>query len=80
MNNPDRGKFPYVQDKCFNGPVMFMTGENQSEWKSDTDIRNTKQIFPNSHFVKIAGAGHHVHQEKYEDFLSAVVSFLETEL
>jgi len=80
MNNPDLGKFPYVEDKCFKGPVMFITGENQPEWKSDTDIRSIKQIFPNSHFVKIAGAGHHVHQEKYEDFLSAVVSFLETEL
>ena len=27
MNNPDLGKFPYVEDKCFKGPVMFITGK-----------------------------------------------------
>ena len=98
MNNPDMGRFPNVDDKCFNGPVMFISGkyrikyiskqikflikregERQPSWANDDDIRRIKQIFPNSHFVKIPGAGHWVHLEKTDDFLSAVVSFLETE-
>jgi len=79
MNNPDMGRFPNVDDKCFNGPVMFISGERQPSWANDDDIRRIKQIFPNSHFVKIPGAGHWVHLEKCDDFLSAVVSFLQTE-
>ena len=27
MNNPDLGKFPDVEDKCFTGPVMFISGD-----------------------------------------------------
>merc|ERR1711936_413187 len=78
MNNPDMGRFPNVDDKCFNGPVMFISGERQPSWANDDDTRRIKQIFPNSHFVKIPGAGHWVHLEKTDDFLSAVVSFLQT--
>ena len=54
-------------------------GEKQPAWSSDDDVRQIKQLFPNSHFVKIPGAGHWVHLEKSDDFLSAVVSFLQTE-
>ena len=28
MNNPDMGRFPNVEDKCFNGPVMFVSGKH----------------------------------------------------
>ena len=28
MNNPDMGRFPSVKEKIFNGPVMFITGDN----------------------------------------------------
>ena len=57
-----------------------MTGESDNlSWSSDADIRSIKQMFPNSYFVKIPGAGHFVHVEKSDDFLSAVVSFLQTE-
>jgi len=79
MNNPDMGRFPSAEDKCFNGPVLFIAGEKQTPWNSDEEIRQIKQLFPNSHFVKIPGAGHWVHVEKSDDFLSAVVSFLQTE-
>ena len=27
MNNPDMGRFPDLQDKCFKGPVMFISGK-----------------------------------------------------
>jgi len=79
MMNGDLGRFPNVEEKCFNGHVLFISGERQPSWANDDDIRRIKQIFPNSHFVKIPGAGHWVHLEKMEDFLAAVISFLETE-
>jgi len=79
MNNPDMGKFPNVEDKCFTGPVMFISGGKQPTWRNDSDVRQIKQLFPNSYFVKIPGAGHWAHIEKHDDFLSAVISFLETE-
>jgi len=79
MNNPDMGKFPNVEDKCFTGPVMFISGEKQPTWRNDEDVRQIKQLFPNSYFVKIPGAGYWAHIEKHDDFLSAVITFLETE-
>jgi len=77
MNNPDMGRFPNVEDKCFNGPVMFVSGERHPPWSNDDDKRRIKHIFPNAHFENIAGAGHWVHLEKSEDFLLVVVSFLQ---
>ena len=32
MNNPDMGKFPSVQEKCYNGPVMFISGKYCLFW------------------------------------------------
>ena len=37
-------------------------------------------MFPNSHFIKIAGAGHFVHTKKQDNFLSDVITFLQSEL
>jgi len=79
MNNPDMGKFPNLDGDVFSGPVMFISGEKKPAWTGDEDIRKIRQLFPNSHFVKISGAGHWVHNEKSEDFLSAVVTFLQTD-
>jgi len=79
MNNPDMGKFPNLDGHVFSGPVMFISGEKKPAWSSDEDIRMIRQLFPGSHFVKIPGAGHWVHNEKSDDFLSAVITFLQTE-
>ena len=78
MNNPDMGKFPCIEGHVFSGPVMFIEGGKNSAWSSDEDIRRIRQLFPNSHFVKISGHWG-VQSEKSEDFLSAVVTFLQTE-
>lgn len=79
LNNPDMGKFPNLQGNTFNGPTMFITGEKKPSWESDSDVRAIKQLFPNSFFAKIPGAGHWVHTEKKDDFLAAAVTFLQTE-
>jgi len=79
MNNPDMGRFPDLDGNVFSGPVMFISGEKKPAWSSDEDIRMIRKLFPNSHFVKIPGAGHWVHNEKGDDFLSAVITFLQTE-
>jgi len=79
LNNPDMGKFPTLQGNTFNGPTLFITGEKKPSWECDTDVRTIRQLFPNSHFVKIPGAGHWVHTEKKDDFLAAAVTFLQTE-
>ena len=34
MNNPDMGRFPNVDDKCFNGPVMFISGKYRIKYTS----------------------------------------------
>lgn len=79
LNNPDMGKFPNLQGNTFHGPTMFITGEKKPSWECDKDIRAIKQLFPNSYFAKIPGAGHWVHTEKKDDFLAAAVTFLQTE-
>jgi len=80
LNSPDLGRFPSMQDKVFHGPTLFITGEKRPVWEDDQQIRSIRHMFPNSHFVKIAGAGHCVHTEKQDDFLSAVIPFLQSEL
>lgn len=79
LNNPDMGRFPTLHGNTFNGPTMFITGEKKPSWECDTDVRAIKQLFPNSFFAKIPGAGHWVHTEKKDDFLAAAVTFLQTE-
>jgi len=79
MNNPDMGKFPDLEGNVFSGPVMFISGEKKPAWAGDEDIRKIRQLFPNSHFVKISGAGHWVHNDRSDEFLSAVITFLQTD-
>lgn len=79
MNNPDLSKFPSLEGNTFTGPTMFITGEKNPTWENDQEVRAIRQLFPNSVFVKIPGAGHWVHTEKKDDFLAAVVAFLQTE-
>jgi len=79
LNNPDMGRFPCLRDNTFTGPTLFITGEKQPTWENDAEVRSIKQLFPNSFFVKIPGAGHSVHTVKKDDLLAATVSFLQTE-
>merc|ERR1712098_472979 len=75
----ERALFPNLQGSIFSGPTLFITGEKQPAWNSDNDVRAIKQLFPNSFFAKIPGAGQWVHTEKEKDFLAATVPFLQSE-
>jgi len=71
--------FPQMDDNIFEGPTLFITGESEPVWEGDREVRSIRNLFPNSHFVKIPGASHWVHTEASNDFLAATVSFLQTE-
>jgi len=79
LNNPDMGRFPCLRGNTFTGPTLFISGEKQPAWENDAEVRSIKQLFPNSFFVKVPGAGNSVHTEKKDDLLAATVSFLQTE-
>ena len=67
-------------EQVFHGPTLFITGEKRPVWEDDQQIGNIRHMFPNSHFIKIAGAGHFVHTKKQDNFLSNVITFLQSEL
>jgi len=75
--NKDLAIFPEA-DCVFNGPVLFISGSLAPAWNDDAEVRQCRQLFPNSHFVKIPGAGHWVQIEKEDDFLAVTTSFLQT--
>jgi len=75
----DLGTFPSMQGQTFSAPTLFITGAKAPVWDGDREVRSIRQLFPNSHFVKIPGASHWVHTEASGDFLAATVSFLQTE-
>lgn len=75
----DLGVFPQMQDETFCGPCLFITGEREPVWEDDREVRAIRQLFPNSHFVKIPGASHWAHTESTDQFLAAVISFLQTD-
>ena len=59
----------------FEKPTLFIRGE-QSNFISDEDELRIMDIFPRASIIKIPGASHWVHAEKPDDFLTAVLSFL----
>jgi esterase len=56
-------------------PALFLTG-GESGYVSGEDHDAIEEVFPDSTFVEIAGAGHWVHAEAPEEFLNAVLEFL----
>jgi len=57
-------------------PTLFIKGE-KSHYITDADIENIKINFTQVSFETIANAGHWVHAENFEGFLSAVNHFLQ---
>merc|ERR1719347_2133535 len=55
--------FPGMDGRTFEGPTLFISGEREPVWNDDSEIRNIRQLFPNSHFVKLAGASYWPHTE-----------------
>lgn len=56
-------------------PTLFIRGE-RSGYIRDEKIPEIEELFPDSTFVTIEGAGHWVHAERPEAFVNAVLEFL----
>ncbi|KFP07109.1 Alpha/beta hydrolase domain-containing protein 11, partial [Calypte anna] len=66
--------FP-VFHKSYPGPALFLGGSN-SPYISSQDYPEIQRLFPKADVQYIEGAGHIVHQDKFEEFITAVVKFL----
>ncbi|XP_065587757.1 sn-1-specific diacylglycerol lipase ABHD11 isoform X2 [Cyrtonyx montezumae] len=66
--------FP-VFHKPYPGPALFLGGSN-SPYISSADYPEIQRLFPKADVRFIEGAGHIVHQDKFEEFVTAVLSFL----
>ncbi|KFV67382.1 Alpha/beta hydrolase domain-containing protein 11, partial [Dryobates pubescens] len=66
--------FP-VFHKPYLGPALFLGG-SESPYMSSKDYPEIQRLFPKADIQYIEGAGHIVHQEKFEEFVTAVSKFL----
>ncbi|TXL61576.1 alpha/beta fold hydrolase [Aeromicrobium terrae] len=72
---PTIGDFPFV-DATFDHPVLWVAGEH-SDYIQDRHAERMRSYFPRTRLVTIKGAGHWVHSEQPEAFVSALRVFLE---
>ncbi|NXU33644.1 ABHDB protein, partial [Drymodes brunneopygia] len=66
--------FP-VFHKPYPGPALFLGGSD-SPYISSRDYPEIQRLFPKAEIQYIKGAGHIVHQDKFEEFITAVLNFL----
>ncbi|NWI68883.1 ABHDB protein, partial [Todus mexicanus] len=66
--------FP-VFHKPYLGPTLFLGG-SESPYMSSNDYPEIRRLFPKADVQHIKGAGHIVHQDKFEEFIAAVHNFL----
>ncbi|NXX98661.1 ABHDB protein, partial [Centropus bengalensis] len=66
--------FP-VFHKPYPGPALFLGGSN-SPYISSKDYPEIRRLFPKADIQYIEGAGHIVHQDKFEEFVTAILNFL----
>ncbi|NXO57930.1 ABHDB protein, partial [Aramus guarauna] len=66
--------FP-IFHKPYPGPALFLGGSN-SPYISSKDYPEIQRLFPKADVQYIEGAGHIVHQDKFEEFITAVLNFL----
>ncbi|XP_064533713.1 sn-1-specific diacylglycerol lipase ABHD11 isoform X1 [Pseudopipra pipra] len=66
--------FP-VFHKPYPGPTLFLGGSD-SPYISSRDYPEIQRLFPKAEIQYIKGAGHIVHQDKFEEFITAVLNFL----
>ncbi|NWU98608.1 ABHDB protein, partial [Upupa epops] len=66
--------FP-VFHKPYLGPTLFLGG-SKSPYLSSKDYPEIQRLFPKADVQFIEGAGHIVHQDKFEEFITAVLNFL----
>ncbi|XP_013787777.1 protein ABHD11-like [Limulus polyphemus] len=66
--------FPEFSD-CYNGDTLFICGE-KSNYVRKGDHEEIHKLFPKAKILYIKEAGHWVHSERPEQFLDAVLEFL----
>ncbi|KAM6242219.1 sn-1-specific diacylglycerol lipase ABHD11 isoform 2-T2 [Porphyrio hochstetteri] len=66
--------FPVFHEP-YPGPALFLGGSN-SPYISSKDYPEIQRLFPKADVQYIEGAGHIVHQDKFEEFITAVLNFL----
>jgi pimeloyl-ACP methyl ester carboxylesterase len=62
-------------DNSYEGPTLFIRGEN-SNYIIPSEFETYKHNFPNAKLVTVPKAGHWVHAENPEAFLSELTNFL----
>ena len=72
------GPFPKFHEAGlrYEGKSLFVRGEH-SKFVRGHDEAEVRRLFPRAEFVTVSGSGHWVHIEKREEFVRAVVPFLE---
>ena len=68
------GGFPEV-DATFDRPVLWLAGE-RSLYVGPQHAEHMRRLFPRTRLVTVKGAGHWVHSERPEAFVSALRTFL----
>ncbi|XP_065550722.1 sn-1-specific diacylglycerol lipase ABHD11 isoform X3 [Lathamus discolor] len=66
--------FP-IFHKPYPGPALFLGGSDSPYIRSQ-DYPEIQRLFPKADVQYIAGAGHIVHQDKFGEFITAVLNFL----
>lgn len=67
--------FPAVEGREFDGPVLWMRGEN-SDYVTDDDAPVMRRYFPRTVRMTMRDAGHWVHSEKPRETVTALRGFL----
>lgn len=67
--------FPDVSDRSYPGPVLWVRG-GKSDYIRDEDLPVMEQMFPDVVPVTISNAGHWVHAEQREAFVTLLREFL----
>lgn len=68
------GGFPELTE-VFDRPVLWLSGE-RSDYVAEQHDARMRELFPRTRHVVVKGAGHWVHSEKPEAFVSALRVFL----
>ncbi|TSL04267.1 Protein ABHD11 [Bagarius yarrelli] len=73
---PDLMGFPQF-DTPYEGPTLFLGGSN-SEYISSEDYPEIQRLFPYGDVLYIPDASHWVHADKPLDFISTVITFIQS--
>lgn len=73
---PAIGAFPELDGAKFDGPVLWVAGET-SQYIKDDHREAMTSLFPRTRQLTVKGAGHWVHADQPEVFVSALRRFLD---